>query len=472
MRRFTRWPRPLHWWRSRFLSSPRPPSIVSRFREVSGDRLAEFRQRGFHERHIFPHRLYFLPRAGSDGMKLARAMYGVSRADRLRQIVLFATEPALAGIPPDIFFDDDLVWHQQHLGLRGHVAAANLIVQGTTLLTTARFSDIVQRISRRRDVLTRVEKRFRGWDHMLLNGILAYAIERGLTTIRLPTAETAMANTDPARTVKRALFTRIYDDDVRERFAVTRRDRYWTVDVDENRHRLVMPERREERLPRERTICVSHDIERELGHVAVAPDFAAVAARQSGPNLRRMLEIEARRGVRGTYNVVGCVMNEVRTDIERGGHEVSFHSHDHTGGLNQLGLCRQIDYRIKGYRPPNSRLTAELTDDYLAFHNFEWLASSPRSIGTAEPGLRGGIAYVPIRFDDFGMHSAGQPFDAWEAQALDTVGQHAFTAFGLHDCYAEHWLDRFDGFLEKLEDLGQLRTVGEVANRAALGSAE
>jgi hypothetical protein len=34
------------------------------------------------------------------------------------------------------------------------------------------------------------------------------------------------------------------------------------------------------------------------------------------------------------------------------------------------------------------------------------------------------------------------------------------------------WLDRFDEFLAKLQDLGQLRTVGEVANRTALGSAE
>jgi hypothetical protein len=472
MSEFIRWPRPFHWWRSRFLPSPRPPAPVSRFREVSGDRLEEFRQRGFHERHVFPHRLYFLPRAGSDGMKLARAMYGVSHADRLRQIVLFAAEPALAGIPPEIFFDDDLVWHQQQLGLRGHVAAANLIVEGTTLLTTARFSDIVQRISRRRDVLTRVERRFHGWDHMLLNGILAYAVEHGLTTIRLPTAETAMANTDRARTVKPALFARIYDDDVRERFAATRRDRCWVVDVAENRHRLVMPERREEGLPRARTICVSHDIERGLGHTAVAPDFAAVAAQRSAASLRRILEVEARRGVRGTYNVVGCLMREVRADIARGGHEVSFHSHDHTDGLNQLGLCRQIDYRIKGYRPPNSRMTSELTDDYLAYHNFEWLASSPRSIGTAEPALRGGIAYVPIRFDDFGMYHARQPFDAWAEAALSTVREHAFTAFGLHDCYAELWLDHFDEFLMKLQDLGQLQTVGEVANRAALGSAE
>jgi hypothetical protein len=434
--------------------------------------VSEFLQKGFHKRHIFPHRLYYLPRSGSDGAKLARSIHGVSEADRLRQIVLFATGPALEGIPSELFFDDDLVWHQQQLGLPGHVAAANLIVHGRVLLTTARFSDIVQRISRRRDALTRVEKRFRGWDHMLLNGILGFAVERGLKTIRLPTAETAMANTDPARTVHRPLFERVYDHDVCERFVAERQGGQWVVDVARNRHRLVMPARHEESLAHERTICICHDVERDLGHVGVAPDFAVVAARRAPENLLRVLDIETRRGVRGTYNVVGCFMHDVRADIERSGHEVSFHSFDHTGDLNQLGLCRQVDYRIKGYRPPNSRMTSELTDDYLAFHNFEWLASSPRSIGTDDPALRGGIAYVPIRFDDFVMYHAGQRFAAWEEQALQAIREHEFTAFGLHDCYAQFWLDHFDEFLGKVQDLGRLQTVGEVANRAALGSAE
>jgi len=308
---------------------------------------------------------------------------------------------------------------------------------------------------------------------MLLNGILAFAVERGLETIRFPTAETAMANTDPARIVRGPLFERVYDHDVRTRFDAERQGGQWVVDVGRNRHRLVAPARREEGLPRERTICVCHDIERELGHLTAAPDFSMVAARRSPENLRRILEIETRRGIRGTFNVVGCLMKDLRADIERSGrHEVSFHSYNHRDDPDQLGLCREIDYRIKGYRPPRSRLTADLTDDHLAFHNFEWLASSPRSIGTEDPGVRGGIAYVPIRFDDFPMYHAGQDFDAWEQRALEIVREHDVTAFGLHDCYAHLWLDRFDEFLGKLQDLGCLETVGEVANRAALGSAE
>jgi hypothetical protein len=448
------------------------PSGVSRFREISADRLDEFRRKGFNARHFIPHRLYYLRRCGSDGMKLARSIYGIRRADLLRQVVLFARGAALDGIPAELFFDDDLVWHQQQLGLPGHVAAANLIVKGRTLLTTARFSDIVQRISRRRAYLTRVEKRFRGWDHMLLNGILNFAIERDLKTICFPTAEVAMAHTDPERTVQPSLFERIYDHDIVERFDAERRGGRWLVDVARNRDRVVTPVSGEERLPHERTICISHDIERELGHVAVAPEFAAVAREISRENLPRILEIEQRRGVRGTYNVVGCLMSEVRAEIERCGNEVAFHSHDHTDHQNQIGLCRRIDYRIKGYRPPNSRVTAELTDDYLAFHNFEWFASSPRSIDTEYPAMRAGIARIPIRFDEFPMYKTGVSFEAWERDALRDIRDNEFTAFGLHDCYAQYWLEGFDEFLTKVQDLGTIATVGEVANRVALGCAE
>jgi hypothetical protein len=448
------------------------PSGISRFREITPDRLGEFLKKGFKARHVFPHRLYYLPRCGSDGMKLARSMYGVTHADRLRQVVLFARGPALEGIPADLFFDKDLIWHEQQLGLPGHVAAANLIVKGRTLLTTARFSDIVQRISRHRAHLTRVEKRFRGWDHMLLNGILNFAVEHDLKTICFPTARVAMADTDPDRSVQPPLFERIYDHDVLERFDAEQRGGYWVVDVARNRHRLVRPAAGHERLPSERTICITHDIERELGHVAVAPQFAAIAARTSRQQLPRILELEERRGIRGTYNVVGCLMNEVRADIERCGNEVAFHSHDHTDHQNQIGLCRRLDYRIKGYRPPNSRVTAELTDDYLAFHNFEWLASSPRSIGTDDPALRAGIARIPIRFDEFPLYKLGTSFEAWEREALRVIRENEFTAFGLHDCYAQYWLDRFDEFLAKVQDLGRTETVGEVANRVALGCAE
>ncbi len=457
-----------------FRPAPRlvTPTAVSLFRTVGADRAAEYRERGFHRRHFFAHRAYYVPRAGPDGLQLAKAMYGVSDPARLKQVLVFAGDEARAGIPPELFFDDDLVWHRQQLGLPGLVAGANVAVVGRELLTTARYSDIVQRIGRRREHATRVEKRFRGWDHMLLNAVLNYAVERNLKVIRFPTADLALAHTDPKRNPKRDMFERIYDADVQARFTAVRRGQYWIVDVRANRDRLVVSAPGREPLADERTICICHDTERELGHLGLDPAFVAHAAAASGPALLGMLEIEGRRGVRATYDVVGQLMPELRPAIEHGGHEIAFHSYDHRPHHNQLGLCRGVDYRVRGYRPPNSRMTPELTDEILGRYNFEWLASSPDSVGTRCPALGRATVRIPIFFDDFPMHRHGVTYDAWEAEALQTTASRPFTAFGLHDCYADHWLHGYEALLGRLADLGTLRTVGEVADRVLLGCAE
>src|SRR5438132_14160243 len=64
------------------------------------------------------------------------------------------------------------------------------------------------------------------------------------------------------------------------------------------------------------------------------------------------------------------------------------------GNRGQLQKCREIDYRVKGYRPPQSRITSELSDTRLAFHNFEWLASSAHSLQTSLPELRNRIVKI------------------------------------------------------------------------------
>ncbi len=433
------------------------------YRDVGANRLEDFLAAGFHARHWFPHRVRYVPRPGSDGQVLAESMYGVRDPSRLRQVLLHAQERALDDIPVAVFFDRDLVWHQQHLGLPGHVAAANLIVAGRDLLTTARYSDLVQRISRRRDLSTRIEKRFRGWDHMLLNAIFAYAVERGLRRIHFPGSEIALANTDRKRHPQRALFERIYDDDVRRRFRARRRGPFWVVDVRDNLDRVVRPTRGAEHLGAERSICICHDTERELGHLSADPGFARVAAEVSARNLERMLEAEARAGMRGTYAVVGQLMPALRPAIEANGHEVAFHGYDHDPERRQLGRCREVDYRIPGYRPPNSRMTEELSDLELARRNFEWLASSPKSIAAPVPQVRAAIARMPVHFDDYPLYKVGAAWSDWETEALRDVTARSTTIFGVHDCYAHLWLDHYDDFLAKLADVGRLRPIGEVA---------
>ena len=58
--------------------------------------------------------------------------------------------------------------------------------------------------------------------------------------------------------------------------------------------------------------------------------------------------------------------------------------------LRQLVDCRRVDYRVKGYRPTQSRLGRDTAESRLAYFNFEWLASSSRSFGFDRASHRAG----------------------------------------------------------------------------------
>ena len=113
--------------------------------------------------------------------------------------------------------------------------------------------------------------------------------------------------------------------------------------------------------------------------------------------------------MRATYHVVGILLNEVRSRIEEAGHCLAFHSYDHklddtsTQYLYQLSRCRQIEYRLMGYRAPQSRLTPELIPRVLRKHNYEWLASSASSLRLKDPTLKDRLVWIPILFADFNL---------------------------------------------------------------------
>ena len=259
---------------------------------------------------------------------------------------------------------------------------------------------------------------------------------------------------------------------------------------------MVVPTRRVEPLPRGRRICLCHDIERGRGHLDVDPSFAAAAEETSPESLTEMLAAEAEMNVRATYNVLGVLLGDVRSGIEAGGHAVAFHSYDHEvdgrrplrGRIRgwaasrrrgappvdprearQLTSCRRLDYRIKGYRPPRSIVSRELSDANLLFHNFEWLASS-RSLGADEPRLVNGIVRIPVVRDDFDLHRRRLTYRQWEDEAIRALEERDFGAICLHDCYGPLWLSHYRGLLERVNDLGRLVTMDELAAEVALAN--
>jgi peptidoglycan/xylan/chitin deacetylase (PgdA/CDA1 family) len=460
------------------------------FRRISRERTPEFVTKGVPARHVFPHRVYYLPKCGPDGLEIATRIFGSCRPDQCWEVVLYAEAEAIAGLPAEIFFDPDLVWHQQHFGRPGQIATANLVVRDGVLHSAVHLADLVQRIPRRREHKTQVENRFRGWVPMLVNAVVHFARERGLRTLRFATADLALRHTDRAREPKREMFERIYDRRLHELLAVERRGDWWQTDLDSAARRTVVPEPGSEAAPGAEAICVCHDIERGLGHAGIDAERALHGEREGPRHLEEMLAIEARLGVRATYNVVGCLLEEVRPGIEQGGHALGFHSFDHrlpargvaarlrgwlTGapeGSRQLELCRGVDYRLRGYRPPQSRLTPELSDDRLCRFNFEWLASSSWSFGgRRQPELSGRLVRLPILFDDYDLYRKALSWEEWEARALAAADRESFLAFSLHDCYGDLWLPRYERLLEAMMRRRSLRTIDEVADGRILAAA-
>lgn len=469
-----------------------------RWRVIGADRSAEFVAKGHRQRSFFPHRVVFLPRPGPDGYKLAGRMCGLRDPQSFWEVVLFADEAMLTEFPPELFFDDELLWHRQHFGRPGQIASADVCIAGGEMWSMAHFSDLVQRIGRRREHKTRTEKRFGGWHDLLLNALLALAADRGVRRLHIPTASLQLKHTDPRRRVQPELFERVYDRSVNRLYEATRAEGWWLLDVEGNRERLVVPAVHEERVELTRTICLCHDVEAGLGHRGIDDRLAALADRSWRGNVAAMVDRERESGVRATYNVVGRLLGDVRPEIESGGHCVAFHSYDHrvasrlrlpkivrrilrsahgervaglAAGLDQLAACRGIDYRIKGYRPPQSRITPELADENLLFHNFEWLASSVESLGSSEPELRNGIVRIPVHVDDFALYRNRTPFATWKAAVLEKVSRHDVSVVSLHDCYGHLWLDAYPELLDELRTLGELRTLDEVAGEVVLAAA-
>ena len=454
--------------------------------------------RGLPTRHFFAHRSYYLAKCGPDAVYLAQKMCGRKNLDAHVEVLVFANPSHLKQFPREIFFDDELIWHRQQLGKTGHVAFGYLFIDGENLYGLNYVSDLVQRISRKREYATQVEKQFHGWRHMLFNSILNFAVERGLRTIRSPASELVMANTDKSRSAKKALFERVYDSTVTDRFAATKADGWWVIDVKRNQDRLVSPQKCQEVAAHARTICVCHDIERGFGHAGIDDERMEIGDRIGPEALSAMLRCEKAAGIKATYNVLGSFFNEVREEIETNGHCLAFHSYDHAirkywrfsrqymrfrrlfaptkaigmraSDSDQLFRCRLVDRRVRGFRPPQSLVTPEWDDFNLVYRNFEWCAMSSRKLGNV-PVMQNHLSKIPIRLDDFPLYKSNMSFEDWENRVIEEIQNRDFVAFGLHDCYADLWLPHYAAFLDKISQLGTLKTLDTVADETILASA-
>ena len=100
----------------------------------SANRSDEFFRKGYRHRWFFPHTVRYLPKGGPDGFKIARWMLGDVTPDQMWELVIHAGHSVAGQFPGELFFDDDVVWHQQQFGRPGQIATANLVVRGPSCL--------------------------------------------------------------------------------------------------------------------------------------------------------------------------------------------------------------------------------------------------------------------------------------------------------------------------------------------------
>jgi hypothetical protein len=393
------------------------------FREWRAEDRDRFVTGGHHPADFFAHRVYCAPRAAPNHLAAAKKIADRLGPDDLWLVTLHATDPRPSQSQPA---------HSYGFGLPGCVASARLIKDENRAYCLGLDSDA-------------------SVQGLLLNAVLTVVASWRLAALAIP-----------ASCAREAA---IYE---------TQRDADWlVVDLARSKPRIVLAEPRHEDLAGEKMICVCHDIERELGHLIEDPPFAESLRTAKDEVLHQMLAVERQLGIQATYNVVGTFLPEVRDAIAGGGHTIAFHSFDHVIAApdettDQLARCRAVDGAIAGYRPPQSRLSLELSDEKLCRYGIEWLASGAKGLGTIAPRLDGRVVKIPIAFDDFSLYSQGISFENWREDALRQIEASPFVAFSLHDCYGQFWLAHYEEFLIEVMRHGQLRTCDKIADRIFL----
>ena len=427
---------------------------------------------GLARRELFAHEVVAIAKPYPDSQFLLERR-GISRRRQMHgafvQLNLYSLD--LFDLPAEVFSDPEVNWHAQQLGRRGLIAAAGIFLEGSRAIIVTLQSDLCQQLYRHRtlkaDWKTRIETHFGHWHVLLFNAVLDFCLVSGVEEALSPTGNLVVARTE--KPISPALFLRIYDHP-KARYICELSGLggapYWKMSILSNIDRIARLTPVDVGTARASgpAIAIFHDIEEDVD--------THVSADQCRHHLTAMLRIEQAAGVDSTYSVLGRLMGAKRPEILDSSphHSIGFHSYDHATSRDQLRRCREVDLRIRGYRPPRSRLTSELGVRRLTFFNFEWLASSASSLGQWGCRLENGLVKIPIHFDDYPLHRLMQDYQAWEARLFEALRERPFLAFGLHDCYAEHWLPNYPQLLAKLARHGSFITADGLREGLFLGT--
>jgi hypothetical protein len=443
-------------------------------------KFAGFAKKGFGRREVFDHYVIVIPKSYPDSQLLLERR-GMSRklleSGRFFQLNLYTTE--IYDLPDELFLDPEVNWHGQQLGKKGLIAAAGLWIKDSTLIVTTLQSDLCQQLNRharlKKLCKTQVETHFKYWYAILANAIMDFCLDYGLTVIYSPTGRQIVANTQ--KRIDPKLFLRIYDYPERE-YSCRKTNRYgaeyWEIPVQDNVARVARLSRADTYITQKKdaklAICIFHDIEEDVD--------TAISPAECARNLTCMLEIEKAHSIDATYDILGTLFNHKRQEIRSFNprHSIAFHSFNHNlDNVTQLRRCRELDQRVRGYRPPKSKITSELSDYNLTLLNFEWFACASDSLGHTDCRLRNGLIRIPIHVDDYALFKGLKTYEQWEFELLEVARTNSVFGIGLHDCYAGLWLKHYPSLLEKLSAIGAFVSADELCDSTflrELGSVE
>jgi hypothetical protein len=435
-------------------------------------RFGSFAARRMARRESFDHDVIVISKPYPDSQLLLERR-GMQRHElergRFCQLNLYTTQHY--NLPEELFLHPEINRYRQQLGRKGLIAAAGLWLNGSVATIVTLQSDLCQHLYRHPDLKksckSQVETHFKYWYAILFNAILDFCADSSISVLNSPTAHQVVAHT--AKEIRPDLFFRIYDyprDHYHCSKVAVRRAEYWEIPISANIDRLMRLAVRNietAQTDAQPKICIFHDIEENVD-TDVSPSECA-------DNLARILEIEKSFGINTTYNILGLLFSTKYPEIisSNGAHSIGFHSFNHNiADVEQLARCRHVDLRVRGYRPPRSLMTAELTDYDLTFFNFEWLANGVRSPTQIGCELQNGLVKIPIHRDDYLLFTGAVGYEQWERGVLDAAQGKALFGIGLHDCYGGKWLRFYAALLDKLAATGTFAGADEICDQMFL----
>ena len=423
---------------------------MSRYRLIDSSRRNEFIKRGHDKKYFFPHKFYYLPKSGPDGIQAADFLLGNITSNHYVEVVLYALPPLLDKFPQDLFFDKKLVWHQQHYYLPGHIATADFVVFNNTIYLLTYLSDTVQRIACYPQYQSSIKRRFKGWLRCLINAVLNYAVENKINTIYSPRADFRIQFTDPDREVKLPFFQRIYDQTLLKTLNITKEGNWWRIDLDKNLDKIILANKVDETLENKKIISLSHDIDSAIDK----------------ETLNTIAQMEKDSGIKANYHIPIAPLNDLRQVVESQNHSCSFIAENdffHKESENALPKCRKIDYRVKGVKKSQYLQEGLLNDDSLKCHNFEWIVIPSSELNANSSTFEKGLIKIPIHIHQDAFGSKQQDFTRWEEAVHHHLKTNTLTVIDFPIDLVSDNLDAYKQLLREISQLGSVKTFDEIS---------